>query len=149
MRDGTLTDAGELLLDYATRLLRLADGRRAVAELRAVRKGRVLIGANEGGIRGPAADRDVPAETSRHPRRCDASSRQMAQEIMLRAVDWRTRVQSTGSGAATLLLGTDELVLWCRRRILADRRQITWRVGRQPVIAHNDPSPARERVLRL
>ena len=24
-RDGTLTDAGELLLDYATRLLRLAD----------------------------------------------------------------------------------------------------------------------------
>ena len=52
-RDGTLTDAGELLLDYATRLLRLADeAAGAVAELRDVRKGRVLIGANEGGVHG-------------------------------------------------------------------------------------------------
>src|SRR5436190_18168798 len=48
-RDGTLTDAGELLLDYATRLLRLAEeATTAVSALRDVRKGRVLIGANEG-----------------------------------------------------------------------------------------------------
>src|SRR5262245_2913653 len=50
-RDGTLTDAGELLLDYATRLLRLSDEAvTAVVDLRDVRKGRVLIGANEGGV---------------------------------------------------------------------------------------------------
>src|SRR5689334_13322842 len=50
-RDGTLTDAGELLLQYGTRLLRLADeATAAVAELREVRSGRVLIGANEAGV---------------------------------------------------------------------------------------------------
>src|ERR1041385_4549238 len=50
-RDGTLTDAGTLLLDYASRLLRLADeAGAAVADLRDVRKGRVLIGANEAGV---------------------------------------------------------------------------------------------------
>src|SRR5437899_13060841 len=50
-RDGTLTDAGDLLLDYASRLLRLADeAAGAVADLRDVKKGRVVIGSNEGGI---------------------------------------------------------------------------------------------------
>src|SRR6188472_1301893 len=40
-RDGTLTDAGDLLLDYAVRLLRLADeATAAVSDLRDVRKGR-------------------------------------------------------------------------------------------------------------
>ena len=48
-------------------------------------------------------------------------------------------------------LGTDELVLLMSpSHPLADRRQVTMEeVGRQVVIAHNDPSPARERVLRL
>src|SRR5436853_7709389 len=47
-RDGTLTDAGELLLDYSVRLLRLADEAvGAVADLRDIKKGRVVIGANE------------------------------------------------------------------------------------------------------
>jgi DNA-binding transcriptional LysR family regulator len=48
-------------------------------------------------------------------------------------------------------LGTDELVLLVRPdHPLASRKQITMEeMGRQTVIAHNDPSPARERVLRL
>src|SRR5688572_18039582 len=50
-RDGTLTAAGEVLLEYGSRLIRLADeATSAVADLREVRKGRVLIGANEGGV---------------------------------------------------------------------------------------------------
>jgi DNA-binding transcriptional LysR family regulator len=50
-RDGTLTDAGELLLDYANRLLRLeAEATGAVSELRDIKTGRVLIGANEGAV---------------------------------------------------------------------------------------------------
>ena len=50
-RDGTLTEAGRLLLDYAARLLRLADGSRAaVRELRRSRRGRVVIGANEAAV---------------------------------------------------------------------------------------------------
>ena len=50
-RDGTLTDAGGVLLDYALRVLRLIDeATTAVTELRDVRKGRVVVGANEAGV---------------------------------------------------------------------------------------------------
>src|SRR5690349_24004315 len=50
-RDGTLTDAGEMLLDYAHRLLRLVEeASGAVHELRDIKKGRVLLGANEGAV---------------------------------------------------------------------------------------------------
>src|SRR5262245_56447204 len=46
-RDGTLTEAGRLLQDYASRLLRLsADASVALRELQEVRRGRVIIGAN-------------------------------------------------------------------------------------------------------
>ena len=46
-RDGTLTEAGRLLQDYAARLLQMAaDAETAVRELQQVRRGRVVIGAN-------------------------------------------------------------------------------------------------------
>ena len=50
-RDGTLTEAGRLLQDYAGRLLTLAsDAELAVRELQEVRRGRVVIGANEAAV---------------------------------------------------------------------------------------------------
>jgi len=154
-RDGTLTDAGELLLDYATRLLRLADeAAGAVSELRDVRKGRVLIGANEGGVHGvlpliAAFEQDYPTILV-DVRRVHA--RQMAQEVVLRTVDFGVLTFNPPERElASLLLGTDELVLLVPpQHPLAGRKQITMEeMGRQPVIAHNDPSPARDRVLRL
>jgi DNA-binding transcriptional LysR family regulator len=154
-RDGTLTDAGELLLDYAGRLLRLADeAAGAVIDLRDVRKGRVLIGANEGGVHAVlpvigAFQQQYPAivvEVRRIP------SRQMAQEVMLRSVDFGVLTFNPSERElSSILLGTDELVLLVRPdHPLAGRSEITMEeMGRQAVIAHNDPSPARERVLRL
>ena len=90
-RDGTLTAAGEVLLEYGTRLIRLAEeATSAVSDLREVRKGRVLIGANEGGVHAvlpliSAFQREFPevlVEVRRIP------SRQMAQEILLRTIDF-------------------------------------------------------------
>src|SRR4029079_4910172 len=47
-RDGTLTEAGRLLQDYASRLLGLAsEAQAAVRELQDVRQGRVAHGGNE------------------------------------------------------------------------------------------------------
>ncbi len=90
-RDGTLTDAGTLLLEYGTRLLHLADeATMAVGALREVRQGRVLIGANDGGVYSVLPL--VAAFQKHHPavvvdvRRIAA--RQMAQEVLLRAVDF-------------------------------------------------------------
>lgn len=154
-RDGTLTDAGELLLDYAQRLLRLAEeASGAVAELRDVKKGRVLLGANEGAVHAvlPLIDafhrehRGVLVEVRR------IAARQMAQEILLRTVDFGVLTfKPAERELQSVLLGTDELVLLVPpAHPLAARGEITMEeMGRQAIIAHNDPSPARERVLRL
>lgn len=154
-RDGTLTDAGEVLLDYAARLLRLVDeAAGAVADLRDIKKGRVLVGANEAGVHAvlpliAAFQQDYPGilvEVRRIP------SRQMAQEVLLRTVDFGVLTfNPPEKELLSLLLGTDELVLLVKPdHPLAGRKQITMEeVGRQAIIAHNDPSPARDRVLRL
>src|SRR4029453_19195891 len=50
-KSGTLTDAGRILQNYGQRLVRLAEeADSAVRELRDLRRGRVLIGANEAAI---------------------------------------------------------------------------------------------------
>jgi DNA-binding transcriptional LysR family regulator len=154
-RDGTLTAAGGLLLEYANRLLRLADeAEGAVADLRGARTGRVLIGANEGGVH--AVLPLIATFRQEHPgilvdvRRFPA--RQIAQEVLLRTIDFGVLTFSpTDRELSSLLLGTDELVLLVPpSHPLAGRADITMEeMGRQPVIAHNDPSPARDYVLRL
>ena len=154
-RDGTLTDAGELLLDYSVRLLRLADEAvGAVADLRDIKKGRVVIGANEAGVH--AVLPLIEAFHTSYPavlvevRRIHA--RQMAQEVLLHTVDFGVLTfNPPDRELLSFPVGTDELVLLVRPdHPLAARKQITMEeMGRQPVIAHNDPSPARERVLRL
>lgn len=154
-RDGTLTDAGEVLLDYAGRLLRLADeATAAVADLKDVQKGRVLIGANEGGVH--AVLPLIAAFQKEHPailvevRR--VLSRQMAQEVLLRSIDFGVLTfNPPDRDLLSLVVAADELVLLVRPdHPLADQKQISMEeMGRQVVIAHNDPSPARERVLRM
>src|SRR5581483_11315193 len=54
-------------------------------------------------------------------------------------------------GLLEVSVGTDELVLLVPpTHALARRRQVTMEeVSAEAIVAHNDPSPARERVLRL
>jgi DNA-binding transcriptional LysR family regulator len=154
-RTGTLTEAGQLLQDYALRLMRLAsDAEQAVRELQQVRRGRVVVGANEAAVHMllPFIDRfarqhpQAIVEVRRVP------SRQMAAEILNRSLDCGVLTfQPPDKGLQTIGLGRDELVLLTHpAHPLAARRRVSLEeVGRQTVIAHNDPSPARERVLRL
>lgn len=154
-RDGTLTDSGELLLDYGNRLLRLAEeATMAVGALREVRKGRVLIGANEGGVY--AVLPLIAAFQGQYPsivvdvRRIPA--RQLAQEVMLRSVDFGVLTFNPPErDLASVVVDIDELVLLVRPDDpLAAMKQVTMEeMGRQTVIAHNDPSPARDRVLQM
>jgi DNA-binding transcriptional LysR family regulator len=79
-------------------------------------------------------------------------SRQMAQEVLLRSIDFGVLTFNPPErDLLSLVLATDELVLLVRPdHPLAGQKQITMEeMGRQVVIAHNDPSPARERVLRM
>ena len=137
------------------RLMRLAsDAEQAVRELQQVRRGRVVIGANEAAVHTllPFIERfakDHPqalVEVRRVP------SRQMATELLNRSLDCGVLTfQPPDKGLHAISLGRDELVLLTHpQHPLAARRRVSLEeVGRQTVIAHNDPSPARERVLRL
>lgn len=154
-KNGALTEAGVLLRDHALRLLRLAaEAEAAVRELHQVRRGRVIIGANEAAVHSvlpyvrdyAAAHPQVTVEVRRVP------SRKIAGELLDRAVDFGVMTfQPAESGLHSLAFGSDELVLLTHRdHPLARRKSVgIAEVGRQVIIAHNDPSPARERVLRL
>lgn len=154
-RNGTLTEAGRLLHEHAVRLLNLAaDAETAVRDLHHVRRGRVVIGANEAAVHSllPAMARfaelhgHVRVEVRRVP------SRQIASELLARTLDFGVLTfQPPDRALQSISLGNDELVMLTHptHRLAARRRVSIEEVGRQTVIAHNDPSPARERVLRL
>ncbi len=153
-RDGRLTEAGLTVRDYAQRLLEVADeAERAVAELRDVRRGRVLVGANEAAVH--ALLPVVEEFRSQYPgvqvdvRR--VASRQIAQELLARAIDFGVvTFHPAERGLASLVIDSDELVLLTHpEHPFARRRSVTMEVvGHETIIAHNDPSPLRERVLR-
>jgi len=153
-RDGTLTEAGRLLQDYAQLLLSLAsEAQTAVRELQQVRRGRVIMGANEAAVhsllphieRFAALHPQVAIEVRRVP------SRQIAGAVLDRSLDFGVLTfQPADRGVQTVLLGSDDIVLLTSpQHTLAGKRRVTIEeVGRQVIIAHNDPSPTRDRVLR-
>ena len=154
-KTGTLTEAGRMLQNYGQRLVRLAEETEsAVRELRDLRRGRVLIGANEAAVHTllPLISRfrqryaDITIDVRRVP------ARQIAVEVQQGSLDFGALTfHPSEEGLLEVPVGTDELVLLVPpSHRLADRRQVSMEdIGEEPVVAHNDPSPARERVLRL
>src|SRR3982751_2696104 len=154
-KSGTLTDAGRVLQNYGQRLVRLAEETEsAMRELRDLRRGRVLIGANEAAVHTllPVIGRfrgsypDITIDVRRVP------ARQIAVEVQQGSLDFGALTfHPTEEGLLEIPVGSDELVLLIApAHDLAKRRQVSMEdVAREPVVAHNDPSPARERVLRL
>jgi len=154
-KDGALTDAGRVLQSYAERLLRLSEeAEGAVREFQDLRRGRVMIGANEAGVHSllPLIGRfrEAHPQTMVDVRR--VPSRQIGLEVLQRSLDFGVLTfEPAERGLGSLAIGGDELVLLTHpSHPFARRRTVSLEdLGRQPVIAHNDPSPARERVLRL
>jgi DNA-binding transcriptional LysR family regulator len=154
-KDGKLTEAGRVLLDYAQRLMRLAEeAESAVRDLRDLQRGRVLVGANEAAVHVllPLIDRfralhpKIQLDIRRVP------SRQIGVEVQQRSLDFGVlSFPPAERGLASIRLGEDELVmLTAPVHPLASRKNVTMaELGQQSVIAHNEASPARERVLRL
>ena len=154
-KDATLTDAGRLLRDYAERLLRLSEeAETAVKDLRDLRRGRVLIGANEASVH--AVLPLIPRFREAHPlvhvdvRRIPA--RQIGAEVAQGSLDFGVLTfQPAEPRLGSIVLGQDELVMLVPpAHPLANTREVTLsECARQTVIAHNDPSHVRDRVLRL
>jgi len=154
-KSATLTDAGRVLQNYGQRLVRLAEeSESAIRELRDLRRGRVLIGANEAAVHTllPLMARfrqrvpDIAIDVRRVP------ARQIAVEVQQGSLDFGALTfRPAEEGLLEVVVGSDELVLLVPpSHPLASRRKVSMEaVANEPVVAHNDPSPARERVLRL
>lgn len=154
-KNGTLTEAGQMLQNYGQRLIRLAEETEsAVRDLRDLRRGRVLVGANEAAVHTllPLVARfrrkypDIAIDVRRVP------ARQIAVEVLQGSLDFGALTfHPAEEGLLVVTVGTDELVLLVPpTHRLSSRRHVAMEdVAREPVVAHNDPSPARERVLRL
>lgn len=154
-KSGTLTDAGRVLQNYGQRLVRLAEeAESAMRELRDLRRGRVLIGANEAAIHtllplmATFRERfpDIVIDVRRVP------ARQIAVEVQQGSLDFGTLTfRPQEEGLLEVVVGDDELVMLVPpNHPFAKRKQVSMAdAAGVPVVAHNDPSPARERVLRL
>jgi DNA-binding transcriptional LysR family regulator len=154
-KDATLTEAGRLLRDYAERLLRLSDeAEAAIRELRDLRRGRVLIGANEASVHVvlPLVHRFREAHPLVHVDVRRVPARQIGAEVANANLDFGVLTfQPVEPRLATIVLGQDELVMLVHpAHPLAHAREVTLaECARHPVIAHNDPSHVRDRVLRV
>ena len=120
-----------------------------------MRRGRVIIGANEAAVHSAAAAHRAlrRGASRRSPSRCAACpSRQIAAAVLDRSIDFGILTFQPGRSRRA------DHPARQRRHRPADvaeasrspaRRRVTIEeVGRQIVIAHNDPSPTRDRVLR-
>lgn len=154
-RNGALTEAGTLLLEHAQRLLRMAEeAESAVRELQHMRRWRVVIGANEAAVHSVLPF--VREYAASHPRVTidvrRVPSRRIAADLLDRSMDFGVMTfQPAERGLQSIPLGDDELVMLAHpAHPLATRKRVSIEeVGRQVVIAHNDPSPTRDRVLRV
>ena len=154
-KTGTLTEAGQMLQNYGQRLVRLAEETEsAVRDLRDLRRGRVLVGANEAAVHTllPVIGRfrekypDIAIDVRRVP------ARQIAVEVQQGSLDFGALTfRPSEAGLLEVPVGTDELALLVPpAHPLAKHAQVSMEeVAGEPVVAHNDPSPARERVLRM
>ena len=154
-KGGRLTEAGTILLDYAERLTRLRDeAEGAVRELQELRRGRGVFGVNEAAVHIllPIVLQFREAHPAAQVEMRRVHSRQIPGEVLNRSLDFGfVTFEPAERGLLSVPLGIDALVMLADpKHPLARRRQITMEeFGRQTVIAHNDYSPRRERVLRL
>jgi DNA-binding transcriptional LysR family regulator len=154
-KDASLTEAGRLLRDYADRLIRLAEeAEDAVRELRDLKRGRVLVGANEASVHAalPLVARFHQAHPLVHVDIRRIPARQLGAEVAQGGLDFGILTfHPAEPRLGSIVLGQDELVMLVPpSHPLAASREVTLaECARQRVIAHNDPSHVRERVLRL
>jgi len=153
VKDGQLTEAGNVLAEYARQALRLVEQASvAVRDLRDLKRGRVRVGSNEASMQ--LLVPIVARLQEKHPRVLvdvqRMASRQISAGLADGSIDFGVLTfDPKQSDLRFVTLGRDELVLLVppshplsKRKVAAERD-----VADLPLVAHNDPSPARSRVL--
>ncbi|RRA48855.1 LysR family transcriptional regulator [Acidipila sp. EB88] len=154
-RDGTLTAAGEVLRDYAERLLRLrVEAASAVEELRSLERGRLLVAANEYTshllIPVLAAYRQVSPQINIVVQRSLAS--RIPEQVLERSVELGVlSFQPEQEGLLATAIYDDEVALVVDpQHPLASAPQVSVRdLGTQNFIGHAVASPLRREITAL
>lgn len=153
-RDGTLTDAGEVLREYAAKMLNLrGEAAGALSELRSLHRGRLNLAANEytSLYLLPLLDEF----RRQNPRIKLAVQRTLASripdEVLIHSVEFGVlSFRPDDSQIRSIVVYRDELVLVVNpRHPLAGAGKVSIRqLGAQNFIAHNIPSPQRQKVIQ-
>jgi DNA-binding transcriptional LysR family regulator len=153
-RDGTLTDAGEVLREYASKLLNLRnEAAGALTELRELHRGRLNLAANEYTCLYllPLLDEF----RRQNPRIKLAVQRTLASrisdEVLMHSVELGVlSFRPDDTQVKSMVVYRDELAFVVNpRHPLAGAAKVSIRqLGGQNFIAHNIPSPQRQKVIQ-
>ena len=152
-RDGTLTDAGEVLKEYAQKMLNLrADAGVALADLRSMHTGKLTLAANEYTCLYLLPL--IHAFRREHPRVKVAVQRtlasRVADEVLQHSADMGVvSFRPEDPQVRSIAVYRDELVcVVSPSHALAKAGKATLqRLGRESFVAHNVPSPLRQKVI--
>jgi len=153
-KDGTLTAAGRVLFDFAQQMMNLRHhAHSAIRELRDLHRGKLSLSANEYTVMGLLPL--IPIFRARHPHIKIEVKRSLASripsEILGRGVEIGVVTFKPGDIAISSIPVTmDELALIVApSHPLAEKKIVSVReLGAETFIAHNVPSPYRERVIK-
>lgn len=153
-KDGTLTSAGRVLLDLAQQMMNLRQhAHSAIRELRDLQRGKLSLGANEYTVM--CLLPLIPIFRARHPHIKIEVKRSLAsripgeilgRDVEIGVVSFKPSDQSIKS----VPIAMDELALVVAPdHPLAAKKTVSVReLGAEAFIAHNVPSPYRERVVK-
>jgi DNA-binding transcriptional LysR family regulator len=153
-KDGTMTAAGRVLLGHAQQMLNLRQSAHAaIKELKGLQRGKLSLSANEYTVMYLLPL--LPVFRARHPHIKVEVKRSLASRISSEILARETEIgivsfKPSDPAIATVAVLTDELALIVPlNHPLAARKVVSVReLGAESFIAHNVPSPYRERVVR-
>ncbi|MCU1264270.1 MAG: Transcriptional regulator, LysR family [Acidobacteria bacterium] len=152
-KDGTLTAAGSVLFDFAQQMLNLRQhAHSALKELKDLHRGKLTLSANEYTVMYLLPL--IPVFRARHPHIKIEVKRSLASRIASEILGRETELgivsfKPNDPTVAALPVLTDELALIVAPdHPLADKTTVSVRdLGAESFIAHNVPSPYRDRVI--
>ena len=153
-KDGTLTAAGRVLLDFSQQMLNLRHhAQSAIRELRDLQRGKLSLGANEYTVMSLLPL--IPVFRARHPHIKIEIKRSLASRIPGEIIGRDVEIgvisfKPNDTALKSLSVGLDELALVVApSHPLAQKQVISVReLGAESFIAHNVPSPYREKVIK-
>lgn len=154
-KEPVLTEAGRVLLGYTQKLIAISEeAENAVKDLKSLRRGRIRIGANEASVQLllPLLARFRQAHPSVQLDVQRSRAREIGAQVAQGELDFGVLTFSPlEQGLRSIVLGQDELVMLVHASSpLRHHSEVSLtECANQALIAHNDPSYMRDRVLRV